>query len=311
MNPKLFDTAEIQDFLKEASGYNQEEGNPRAKEIVHRIHSGLFKAIEDLNITPDEYWTGIAYLNQLGQSQEAALLSPGLGIDRYLDMRMDAIDEALGVEGGTQRMIEGPLYVAGAPVEKGYARLDDGSDKNGHLLLMHGVVYGADGNPLPNAQVEVWHANTKGFYSHFDPTGEQQPFNMRRTIITDDQGRYKFRSILPAGYGCPPDGPTQQLLNQLGRHGNRPAHLHFFISADGHRKLTTQINIDGDPYVNDDFAYAVHDDLVPPVTEVTDEARMKEENMEAPFAEIEFDIRLTALVDGEDNQAVERPRLVG
>ena len=44
---------------------------------------------------------------------------------------------------------------------------------------------------------------------------------------------------------------------------------------------------------------------------MTDEARMKEENMEAPFAEIEFDIRLTALVDGEDNQAVERPRLVG
>ena len=82
MNPKLFDTAEIQDFLKEASGYNQEEGNPRAKEIVHRILSDLFKAIEDLNITPDEYWTGIAYLNQLGQSQEAALLSPGLGIDR-------------------------------------------------------------------------------------------------------------------------------------------------------------------------------------------------------------------------------------
>src|SRR5699024_2631521 len=150
MNPKLFDTAEIQDFLKEACGYNQEEGNPRAKEIVHRILSDLFKAIEDLNITPDEYWAGIAYLNQLGQSQEAALLSPGLGIDRYLDMRMDAIDEALGVEGGTQRMIEGPLYVAGAPVEKGYARLDDGSDKNGHLLLMHGVVYGADGNPLPN-----------------------------------------------------------------------------------------------------------------------------------------------------------------
>ncbi|QPT38963.1 Catechol 1,2-dioxygenase [Oligella ureolytica] len=311
MNPKLFDTAEIQDFLKESCGYNQEEGNPRVKEIVHRILSDLFKTIEDLNITPDEYWAGIAYLNQLGQSQEAALLSPGLGIDRYLDLRMNAIDEALGVEGRTERMIEGPLYVAGAPVEKGYARLDDGSDKNGHLLLMHGVVYGADGNPLPNAQVEVWHANTKGFYSHFDPTGEQQPFNMRRTIITDDQGRYKFRSILPAGYGCPPDGPTQQLLNQLGRHGNRPAHLHFFISADGHRKLTTQINIDGDPYVNDDFAFAVHDDLVPPVTEVTDEARMKEENMEAPFAEIEFDFHLTALVDGKDNQAVERPRLVG
>lgn len=311
MSVKIFDTKEIQDFLKTISGLDYEGGNPRTKEIVYRIMSDLFKTIEDLNITPDEYWAGIAYLNQLGQSQEAALLSPGLGLDRYLDLRMDAEDEQLGVNNPTPRMIEGPLYVAGAPVEQGFARLDDGSDTAGHLLLMHGTVYDSKGNPLPNAQVEVWHANTKGFYSHFDPTGEQVDFNMRRTIMTDAEGRYKFRSILPAGYGCPPDGPTQQLLNQLGRHGNRPAHLHFFITADGHRILTTQTNMEGDPYVNDDFAYAIHDELVPPITEVTDEARMKEENMEAPFAEIVFDFHLTSLIAGEDNQAVDRPRLVG
>jgi hypothetical protein len=36
-------------------------------------------------------------------------------------------------------------------------------------------------------------------------------------------------------------------------------HIHFFISADNHRKLTTQINIEGDPLLNDDFAYATSD----------------------------------------------------
>lgn len=311
MSVKLFDTKEVQDFLKIASGLTYEGGNPRTKEIVHRIISDLYKTIEDLNITPDEFWAGIAYLNQLGQAQEAGLLSPGLGFDRYLDMRMDAEDEQLGIEGGTPRTIEGPLYVVGAPVEQGYARLDDGSDKDGHTLIMHGTVYGADGQPMPNAKVEVWHCNTKGFYSHFDPTGEQQPFNMRRTIIADENGQYKFRSIVPAGYGCPPDGPTQQLLNELGRHGNRPAHIHFFVTADDHRKLTTQINIDGDPLVNDDFAYATREGLVPPLTEITDPERIKEEGVEGPFAEIVFDIHLTALVDGEDNQIVDRPRLVG
>ena len=50
--------------------------------------------------------------------------------------------------------------------------------------------------------------------------------------------------------------PTQQLLDQLGRHGQRPAHIHFFISAPDHRHLTTQINLDGDQYLHDDFAYA-------------------------------------------------------
>ncbi|MDH1765697.1 catechol 1,2-dioxygenase [Comamonas aquatica] len=309
MSIQLFDTAEVQDFLRLASGLNQPGGNPRTKQIIHRILSDLYKAIEDLNITPGEYWAGVAYLNQLGSRGEAGLLSPGLGFDRYFDMRMDAEDAALGIQNGTPRTIEGPLYVTGAPVEQGFARLDDGSDKDGHTLIMHGTVRGANGQPLPGAQVEVWHANTKGFYSHFDPTGEQQPFNMRRTIIADGQGRYKFQSIVPVGYGCPPDGPTQALLNQLGRHGNRPAHIHFFVSAPGHRKLTTQVNIDGDPLVFDDFAYATREGLVPAVLERTDAARIQAEGLSAPFAEIVFDIQLSALVNGVDNQMVDRPRL--
>ncbi|WP_312461206.1 catechol 1,2-dioxygenase [Comamonas sp.] len=309
MSAPIFHTPDVQDFLRLASGLNQDGGNPRTKQIIHRILSDLFKAIEDLDITPDEYWAGVAYLNQLGARGEAGLLSPGLGLDRYFDMRMDAEDAALGVANGTPRTIEGPLYVAGAPVVQGYGRLDDGSDTAGHTLIMHGTVYGADGQPLPGAQVEVWHANTKGFYSHFDPTGEQKPFNMRRTIIADAQGRYKFQSIVPMGYGCPPDGPTQALLNQLGRHGNRPAHIHLFVTADGHRKLTTQININGDPLVFDDFAYATREGLVPPLTERSDEASIRAHGLSGPFAEIVFDIRLSALVDGIDNQIVDRPRL--
>ena len=309
MSAPIFNTPDVQDFLRLASGLNQDGGNPRTKQIIHRILSDLFKAIEDLDITPDEYWAGVAYLNQLGARGEAGLLSPGLGLDRYFDMRMDAEDAALGVANGTPRTIEGPLYVAGAPVVHGHGRLDDGSDTAGHTLIMHGTVYGADGQPLPGAQVEVWHANTKGFYSHFDPTGEQKPFNMRRTIIADAHGRYKFQSIVPMGYGCPPDGPTQALLNQLGRHGNRPAHIHLFVTADGHRKLTTQINIDGDPLVFDDFAYATREGLVPPLTERSDEASIRAHGLSGPFAEIVFDIRLSALVDGVDNQIVDRPRL--
>jgi catechol 1,2-dioxygenase len=309
MSVHIAQTPEVQDFLRLASGLDQPGGNPRTKQIVHRILSDLFKTIDDLDITSDEYWAGIAYLNQLGARGEAGLLSPGLGLDRYFDMRMDAEDAKLGVENGTPRTIEGPLYVAGAPVAQGFARLDDGSDQAGHTLVMHGTVYAADGKPLPNATVEVWHANTKGFYSHFDPTGEQQPFNMRRTIVTDAQGRYKFQSIVPVGYGCPPDGPTQALLNQLGRHGNRPAHIHFFVTAEGHRKLTTQINIDGDPLVFDDFAYATREGLVPALVERTDAASIQANGLTGPFAEIVFDIKLSALLNGVDNQIVDRPRL--
>src|SRR5690606_6295467 len=107
------------------------------------------------------------------------------------------------------------------------------------------------------------------------------------------------------------NGPTQQLLDLLGRHGNRPAHIHFFITADGHRKLTTQINIDGDPLLNDDFAYASREGLARAVIERADEASSKANRLSGPFAEIQFDIDLTPLIDGQDNQSVERERLTG
>ncbi|MNL49691.1 Catechol 1,2-dioxygenase [compost metagenome] len=111
---------------------------------------------------------------------------------------------------------------------------------------------------------------------------------------------------MPNGYGVPPGSPTERLLSALGRHGQRPAHIHFFISGEGHRKLTTQINIEGDPLVNDDFAYATRDGLVPALVERTDAASIAANGLEGPFAEIVFDIHLTALVDGVDNQINEQ-----
>lgn len=306
MSVKIFDRPETKSFLETVSGLDKAGGNPRVKQVVHRILTDLYKAIDDLDVTPDEYWTAIAWLNEIGASGQAGLISPGLGLDHFLDERLDAIDDALGIKNETPRTIEGPLYVAGAPVSTGFARLDDGTDENGHTLIMHGTVFKADGTPFAGATVEVWHCDTRGFYSHFDPTGKQAPFNMRRTIIADENGRYKFQSIVPHGYGVPPGSPTEQLLSALGRHGQRPAHIHFFVSGADHRKLTTQINIAGDPLVNDDFAYATRDGLVPDVVERSDEASIKANNLKGPFAEITFDIHLTPLVNGVDNQINEQ-----
>jgi len=67
---------------------------------------------------------------------------------------------------------------------------------------------------------------------------------VRRRIETDSEGRYRIRSIMPSGYACPPGSQTEKLLKAMGRQGNRPAHVHFFVGAPGYRKLTTQINIE-------------------------------------------------------------------
>ena len=60
MTVAIFNRPDIQDFLKVLSGLDQTNGNPRVKQIVHRIVSDLFKTIDDLDITPDEYWIAVA-----------------------------------------------------------------------------------------------------------------------------------------------------------------------------------------------------------------------------------------------------------
>jgi len=283
--------------------------NPRVQQVVVRLLGDLCKAIEDLDITPSEFWSGLSYMSAAGAANELGLLAAGLGLERFLDIRADEAEQKAGLEGGTPRTIEGPLYVAGAPESVGFARLDDGSETGkAEVLFMQGTVFDQDGKPMPGAKVEVWHANLLGNYSFFDQT--QSHFNLRRTIVTDDQGRYQFRSIVPVGYGCPPDGTTQQLLDLLGRHGQRPAHIHFFVSAPGHRKLTTQINIDGDELLWDDFAFASREGLVPPITRIDDPAQLDARRLDKPFASIDFDFHLYRETAAAPAADVERARAV-
>jgi catechol 1,2-dioxygenase len=299
----LLKNSPTKDFLNKLSGLDGPGGNERVKRIVHRVVSDIFETIEEFDVTPAEFWTAISYLTEQGKSNEYGLLAAGLGIEHFLDLRFDEKERLAGLEGGTPRTIEGPLYIAGAPLSKYEARLDQDPEE-GEVLIMQGRVRDTHGKPIGGALVDVWHANTKGGYSFFDPS--QSPYNLRRRIETDAEGRYRFRSILPVGYGCPPDGPTQKLLNQLGRHGRRPAHIHFFISAPGYRQLTTQINIAGDDLLYDDFAFATREELIPALKRNDDPAAAREHGLKGPFTEIEFDFDLNKETDRVPGTVVAR-----
>ncbi|WP_374437870.1 catechol 1,2-dioxygenase [Pseudomonas panipatensis] len=307
MNVKISQTADIQKFFQEASGFGNDEGSPRLKRIMLRVLQDTAKLIEDLEITDDEFWTAVDYLNRLGGRGEAGLLIAGLGLEHFLDLLNDAKDAEIGRIGGTPRTIEGPLYVAGAPIAQGEARMDDGSEAAvATPMFLEGRVLDLDGQPVAGAVVDVWHANTKGNYSYFDKS--QSEYNLRRRIVTDAEGRYRARSIVPSGYGCDPQGPTQECLNQLGRHGQRPAHIHFFISAPGYRHLTTQINLSGDKYLWDDFAYATRDGLVGELNFVENAAAAAKRGVDGRFAEIEFSFQLQKAASAADEQRSHRPR---
>ena len=267
----------------------------RTQQIVVRLLGDLFQAIEDLDLSQTEVWKGLEYFTDAGQANELGLLAAGLGLEHYLDLRADEADAKAGITGGTPRTIEGPLYVAGAPESVGFARMDDGSEEGKIPTLI-----------IEGAKVEVWHANSLGNYSFFDKS--QSDFNLRRSIISDQDGKYVALTTMPVGYGCPPEGTTQFVLNKLGRHGNRPSHVHYFVSAPGYRKLTTQFNIEGDQYLWDDFAFATREGLVATAVDITDEAEIARRGLTGPFKHIQFNVELVKDQAAAPSTEVERRR---
>ncbi|RMH83574.1 catechol 1,2-dioxygenase [Pseudomonas sp. AOB-7] len=308
MTVKISHTQDVQNLFREACGLNNEQGSPRLKQLMLRIVGDAAKIIEDLQVSDDEFWQAVDYLNRLGARSEFGLLVPGLGLEHFLDLLQDAKDAEAGLSGGTPRTIEGPLYVAGAPLAEGQVRMDDGTEDGvATVMFLEGVVRDTQGKPVADAVVDLWHANTKGNYSYFDQS--QSDYNLRRRIVTDAEGRYRARSIVPSGYGCDPQGPTQECLDLLGRHGQRPAHIHFFISAPGHRHLTTQINLAGDQYLWDDFAYATREGLVGDIQFVEDEAAARDRGISAKrFAELTFDFQLQKAPQAKAERRSARPR---
>lgn len=163
MTVKISQTADVQRFFEEASGQLNERGDPRTKALVRRILDDTAKLIEEMQVTPDEFWKAVDYLNRLGSRQEAGLLAAGLGLEHYLDLLLDAQDAEAGLTGGTPRTIEGPLYVAGAPLSDGEARMDDGRDA-GTVMFLQGRVSvptasrwpepsSTSGTPIPKAPI--------------------------------------------------------------------------------------------------------------------------------------------------------------
>ena len=74
--------------------------------------------------------------------------------------------------------------------------------------------------------------------------------NGRGLFTADADGAFWFRTVVPSHYPIPTDGPVGALLIATERHPYRPAHIHFIVTAPGHRALTTHIFVAGSRYIN-------------------------------------------------------------
>jgi hydroxyquinol 1,2-dioxygenase len=186
----------------------------------------------------------------------------------------------------TETTILGPFYREESP------HLENGSlittpeelAKGSSLWVDCCVVDGPTDIPVTNATVEVWQASAEGLYdvqrdlssssSSSSPPTSSSSTDLRAIFRpTTDQGRFWFQTVQPSSYPIPTDGPVGELLQVMGKHPYRPAHIHFRISAPGFETLTTHLFLEGDPYLSSDAVHAVKDSLIVGLAEKTTDGR--------------------------------------
>ncbi|MBL8341180.1 MAG: intradiol ring-cleavage dioxygenase [Rubrivivax sp.] len=141
----------------------------------------------------------------------------------------------------TAEQVIGPFYPVRLPADQD-ADLTviagkDGKDARalGTIVYLSGRVTSLRGEPVPNAEIELWQANAAGRYTHaadVNPQPLDPHFDGYARIRTDAEGRYRFKTIKPGAY---PATPTWM----------RPPHIHFDVRGQQSR-LVTQMYFEGE-----------------------------------------------------------------
>lgn len=252
---------------------NANARDERLKQVMEVITRHLHAAIKEIEPTREEWMQAIQFLTRTGHMcddwrQEYILLSDVLGVS----MLVDAINSRRPT-GATENTVLGPFHIGGAPEYPMGSNIC--LDGKGEDLVVRGRVLDVDGNPVEGAKIDVWQANDEGFYD-VQQKGIQPDFNLRGVFRTGPDGIYWFKAVRPRHYSIPTDGTVGQLLEDLGRHPFRPAHLHYIISADGFEEITTHIFDPDDPYLHSDAVFGVKESLIAQFNRVDDPNRIRQ-----------------------------------
>ena len=227
------------------------------KERVSLLAGAAIKAINDIavehQVTYEEYNALKAWLIKVGADGEWPLF-----LDVWLEHTIEDVNSQ--ERPGAVGTIEGPYYVPDSPVLPTPATLEMRDDEEGTPLLFKGHFTDTEGNPIQDAQVEIWHADAAGFYSQYAPGLPEWLF--RGTVKADENGYFEINTMRPAPYQIPTDGACGQLIAAAGWHAWRPAHIHIKVSAPGYQLVTQQLYFPGDPHNEDDIASAVKPELM-------------------------------------------------
>jgi protocatechuate 3,4-dioxygenase beta subunit len=147
--------------------------------------------------------------------------------------------------GRTPDQILGPFYPVAKPLHQG-ADLTSipgrPGSAAGQVIHLMGRVLNRKGQPVQGARIEVWQANARGRYTHpgdVNPAPLDPNFEGFAVLNTDQEGRYRMKTVKPGAY---PAGPDARL---------RPPHIHFDVTGKSNR-LVTQLYFAGEPLNDND-----------------------------------------------------------
>ena len=234
--------------------------NPRLQEIMAAFVRHLHDFAREVRLTEEEFQTAVGYIVALGKHtnethNEAVLMSGSLGFSTLICL----LNNGNNGQTETDANLLGPFWrMQSPPTESGGSIVR--SPTPGPAMFVNVWFRDTQGAPIEGAEVDVWHSSPEGFYENQDPV--QADMNLRGKFVTDRDGHFGFRSVKPAGYPIPVDGPVGELLRAQGRHNMRPAHLHFLAHKVGFKTLISQVYVNDDQYLDSDVQFGVTRHLI-------------------------------------------------
>lgn len=234
--------------------------NPRLREIVAALIRHLHAFAREVKLTEEEFQAAIGYIVDLGKHttethNEAVLMSGSLGFSTLICL----LNNGNRGQTETDANLLGPFWRMDSPPTRNGDSIVR-SPTPGAVLFVDAWFRDTAGKPIVGAEVDVWHSSTEGFYENQDPV--QADMNLRGKFTTDKDGHIGFRSVKPAGYPIPIDGPVGALLRAAGRHNMRPAHLHFLTYKPGYKTLISQVYDPQDKNIETDVQFGVTQHLI-------------------------------------------------
>jgi len=234
--------------------------DPRTREILSALVRHLHDFAREVRLTEKEFREGCALVAELGQRtnefhNEVVLMCGSLGLSTLVCL----LNNGNNGQTETTANLLGPFWRNDMPRTENGASIVR-SPTPGEPMFVTATVKDQAGSPVAGADVDVWHSSTEGFYENQD--SGQADMNLRGKFTTDANGQISFRSIRPAGYPIPVDGPVGVLLRAQGRHNMRPAHVHFLIHKDGYKTHISQVYSPDDPNLQTDVQFGVTEALV-------------------------------------------------